>query len=159
MRISDTGSSGLDLQYLLKVAIDAMNDTPHYGGDVDTILIKSETVRPHVYDFTLRIADSRMVGAAVAASGRRSVNACWHAHRDVMSALFAQHSRMTLTSAVTRYLGRSGFLDAFADTGYRNIGSLAQPVKAVNACKCGLGVGEYGPGVEDAISRLWVVAF
>lgn len=159
MRISDAGSSGLDLQYLLRVAIDAMNDTPHYGGDVDTILIKSETVRPRCYDFTLRIAGHWMTGAAITASGRRSINACWHAHRDVMAALFAQHSRMTLTSAVSRYLGRSGFLDTFADTGYRNVGSLAQPVRAVDACGCRLGVGEYGDGVEDAIASLWVVAF
>lgn len=86
--------------------------------------------------FTLRVEDSRGPGARRSHSGRRLPSACWHAHRDVMSLIFATNPRAILVSAMARYEMREGFERLFRATGQQNIGSMMQPLAMQDACDC-----------------------
>ena len=71
-------------------------------------------------------------------SGRRGPWACWHATRDVLTALFDAHPEVKVRSSVGRdtvaYLGRDSFLREFPDTAYAEIGSMMSPMSLVEAC-------------------------
>lgn len=86
--------------------------------------------------FTLRTVSGRSTGARRSHSGRRLAKACWHAHRDVMQKLFDNYPNAELHSAFAKYQGLAGFTQDFPSTGWRNIGSMAQPLNMQDACEC-----------------------
>lgn len=73
---------------------------------------------------------------------KRSHYACWHAHRDVLMALFdllptakvLSGSRFVNGGRIV-YNGKQGFLDTYRDTD-RNIGSQMFPVYFSESCEC-----------------------
>ena len=151
MRVVINGFTGADIQASVATAIVALNGTVHYAGsDID---VRTESVRPRVYEFTLKVRGSAVVGSAFGYR-RRTRNACWHLHRDVLAALFTLHPYATVRTRETVYIGQSDFDATMAATGERNIGTMADPVRMIRACSCNLGADDYGPGVQRAITRL-----
>lgn len=102
--------------------------------DGNVILNRSE-VRGTRVRFTLRVRDSRGPGAHASAR-RRTVSACWHAHREVIAALLQAMPEGRVTTAVADYRGLSDFLETFPETAYDNIGSVFEPVERWAACEC-----------------------
>jgi hypothetical protein len=94
-----------------------------------------EPHRNHV-QFTMRVRNSHGKGARLGHTGRHIVAACWHGHRDLMRAIFEKHPNARLVSAQAVYNGKSDFLNKFESTGYKNIGSIMQPLYYHNACEC-----------------------
>lgn len=92
----------------------------------------------------LRVSDSRGTGARTAPSGRHGPYACWHAHRDVLRALFEAHPDATVRTALAVYRGMEGFERDYPATEYRNVGSPAQPARMPDLC---VEVGCGAPGV------------
>jgi len=86
--------------------------------------------------FTLTVRDSTGPGSRVSASGRRVAAACWHAHRDIMAAIFNRYPDARLKTALADYRGQSAFNMRFPATGYTNIGSAFNPVHLHRACNC-----------------------
>jgi len=87
--------------------------------------------------FTLRVKDCHKIGAARAStSNRRLVAACWHAHRDVMRAIFRRTPDALLVTALARYEGAAGFEHEFPYTGQQNAGSMMQPRARQDCCEC-----------------------
>jgi hypothetical protein len=86
--------------------------------------------------FTLKVADSRGVGARRSWSGRRTVSACWHAHRDVMIDIFELNPNANLKTAMAHYKNKESFYDLYPGTGGKNIGSQFQPAYAEDLCDC-----------------------
>lgn len=158
-RTRDT--DGATVRLAVHEAIVRLNQVGWYSGG---ILVKSETVRQRGYDFTIRMADSRRHGTSVRkwheafgmdARMRRSVHACWHTHRDVFAAVFARHPMAVITSGLRgdiRYEGRVDFYDSYPATGRWSVGSIADPLHAIDACLCGFGPTDYAPGVMMAIT-------
>lgn len=96
----------------------------------------TEAHRNHV-SFTLRVESSKGLGHRIGHSGKRMVAACWHAHRDVMKALFKEYPNARLTSALATYRNADDFNRSFPATGNKNIGSMMQPMFMSDACECG----------------------
>ena len=86
--------------------------------------------------FTLRVARSDKPGARRSHQGRRMTAACWHVHRDFMWGMFSYYPEARLVTAMADYDGIAGFLEKFPATGDQNIGSMASPLKASEACDC-----------------------
>lgn len=118
----------------------------YYGGNL-TFKNGPDWTSGTVVRFTLRVESSGQAGAARGFSGRRSTSACWHAHRDVLAALFTLRPDAVVSTAVAKYEGASGFLDRFPDTAWRNVGSHMQPLYMVNACDCQADEEDNGPVV------------
>lgn len=86
--------------------------------------------------FTLRVRDSKGVGARRSWSGRRTVSACWHAHRDVMKNIFEINEHANLYTAMAHYKGKESFYELYPATGWANCGSQMQPACAEELCDC-----------------------
>jgi hypothetical protein len=67
---------------------------------------------------------------------RRSVSACWHAHRDVLTLLFARYPMAEVRTTYAAYLGAQSFADRFLATARTNIGSAYNPVVLTELCEC-----------------------
>lgn len=151
MRIVVNGFTGADIQASVATVTVALNGTVHYAGsDID---VRTESVRQRAYEFTLKVGGPAVVGAAFGYR-RRTRNACWHLHRDVLAGLFTLHPYATVRTRETVYIGQDNFDVTMAATGERNIGTMADPVPMIQACGCNLGAYGYGPGVERTITRL-----
>jgi hypothetical protein len=85
---------------------------------------------------TLRVRDSAGPGARTSREGRRMASACWHAHRDFLSTLFARFPHARVKSAMADYRGADDFQEKFDNTGSHNAGSMACPVSYRNLCHC-----------------------
>lgn len=94
------------------------------------------TVRRPGTNFVLRVRLSKGPGARRSGSGRRTVAACWHAHRDVMMDIFAAAPDARLTSALADYRGAADFAASFPATGHHNVGSMMEPAAIANCCEC-----------------------
>ena len=92
--------------------------------------------RPSVNRFRLRVNDSRKAGARTSASGRRTVSACWHVHRDVMEAIFAVNPDVVIVSALATYNGKEDFEHKHLATHYHNAGSRMYPAQFGDLCDC-----------------------
>ena len=97
--------------------------------------------RATITRFTLRVHSSRGPGAHQSSCGyngkrRRGVAACWHAHRDVLRAIFTRYPNAKVKSAFATYDGLDGFLRTFPATYDRNAGSAAYPVCYGDLCEC-----------------------
>jgi hypothetical protein len=83
----------------------------------------------------IRTESSREAGARRSWSGRRTVSACWHAHRDVYREVFAQYPNATVQTSMARYTA-DNFEDVYPDTGNNNIGSMFAPAYMPDLCEC-----------------------
>lgn len=70
---------------------------------------------------------------------RRTAAACWHAHRDVMRAIFKRAPAALLVTALARYEGSEGFEHEFPYTGNLQIGSMMNPRTRRESCECSSG--------------------
>lgn len=75
-------------------------------------------------------------GARRSWNGRRLTAACWHAHRDVLRAVFDVNPQAKVYTAMARYIGEDGFETNYPDTAYQNIGSYVQPAYMPECCDC-----------------------
>jgi hypothetical protein len=105
-----------------------------YGGNL--YAVKCERISARRTRFTLKVRDSKEIGAHRSSSGRRTVSACWHAHRDVMHAIFYVDPSASLTSGLVRYEGLDSFLDRYLSTYHHNAGSMMSPVPYGSLCSC-----------------------
>lgn len=85
--------------------------------------------------FTLRVASSRGSGAHMAGSGRRTVGACWHVHRDVVRALF-HYGATRVKSAFADYRSLEHFEEIHEGTYSQNVGSMMAPASYGALCEC-----------------------
>lgn len=69
-------------------------------------------------------------------NGRRVAAVCWHGHRDFMRAILARDPEARIKTAYADYRGAQDFEDSFGNTGYKNVGSMMNPVFAKDACTC-----------------------
>jgi len=104
-----------------------------YKGNLEFVYL--EPHKNHV-QFTLRVKDSHGKGARLGMTGRHMVSACWHAHRDLMREIFTQYPNARLVSAQAVYDGAADFTQKHLATGYKNIGSMMQPLTYEQACEC-----------------------
>lgn len=123
---------GIDQDQLTRI-VRAVSDS-HYGGNI-RFNREPERVGNFVH-FTLTVRSSYNKGAKRSNTGRRIAACCWHAHRDVMIALFSENPDALLVTAMARYEGRSGFEALYPATGDVNTGSMAQPLYYADACEC-----------------------
>ena len=90
--------------------------------------------------FGLRVNSSQGPGHRRSAGGlsqsKRMVAACWHAHRDVMAAIFDAFPDARLKTSLADYRGAGDFREAFPETYYSNIGSMMFPCYMGDACDC-----------------------
>lgn len=78
------------------------------------------------------VRDSHGAGARTSWSGRHGPNACWHAFRDVIAALFADHPDATVRTMLARY-DASNFARVYPPTGLIDVGrSMTMP----ELCQC-----------------------
>ena len=117
--------------------MDAYIKTPRYVVD-----FLKNNINPNQITFTLKVRDSKKAGHRVGFSrrkdgGRRRLkSACWHAHRDVMKAIFDMNPESVLKTAKVYYKGKDDFYEKFEDTGYGNIGSIMEPILYRELCEC-----------------------
>lgn len=126
-------ATGLGTESDIAFVVDAIG-RQNYGGNLE--IKSSRQVSRNVVTFTIRATSSRGPGARCSWSGRRSIAACWHAHRDVMRALFTINPDGKLYTAMATYIGRQGFEDNFEATAGRNIGSRVSPAYMPDLCEC-----------------------
>lgn len=86
--------------------------------------------------FTLTVHKSSGPGARRGERGRRIAAACWHAHRDVMVAIFTEYPDARIKTHQADYRGAEDFVAKFEATGNVNIGSQMFPLYYVEACEC-----------------------
>jgi len=91
--------------------------------------------------FTLRVASGKLLGHRLGfpnheGKQRRIASACWHVHRDFMSACFAINPEARIKSTMADYQGISDFEYSFEQTGDQNIGSQVHPLYFRDACEC-----------------------
>ncbi len=107
-----------------------------YGGNV-IVSTDTRAVGRNRITARLRVLDSRGRGARTAASGRHGPYACWHAHRDVLRALFSAYPEATVATVLQRYRGADGFEADYPATAYRNVGSQLCPAYMPQLCVTG----------------------
>ena len=105
----------------------------------DNLMVNPDTheagVRVKRVTGRIRAVSSRDAGARRSWSGRRTVSACWHAHRDVYRALFAQYPNATVQTMMARYTAQN-FEDTYPGTANHNIGSMMAPAYMPELCEC-----------------------
>ena len=117
----------------LRFAVESVSHLRYNGN----IVFKREPDRKgNFLFFTLTVVNSRNKGGRRSHSGRRVAAACWHAHRDVMRAIFETAPDAILVTALARYEGAADFADKFEATGDTNIGSAFNPLEMRYACDC-----------------------
>lgn len=134
------GDIGVPAREAVRQVVEAVSGEL-YGGNL--ILRDSRDLSKTGASFTLRVEDRTRGGWRFTSGGlgdqRRSVLACWYAHRDALAGLFAAfpeavvHSSLGREGAIT-YRGRSGFEETFPGTGSRNIGSDYCPAYMPDLC-------------------------
>lgn len=68
--------------------------------------------------------------------GRRVHAVCWHGFRDFFRACFSQAQQAVFRTALATWDGAEDFERRYQESGRKNIGSLARPVDAAEACRC-----------------------
>ena len=123
---------GIDQDQLTRI-VRTVSDS-QYGGNI--VFKREPEQQGNFLLFTLTVRSSRDKGAKRSNTGRRVAACCWHAHRDVMIALFDANPEALLVTGLARYEGRSGFEALYPATADVNMGSLAQPMYYADACEC-----------------------
>lgn len=124
--------TGLDITQLRQVMRDAT--TRYYNDNLTFNRLDSNGGK--WVNFTLRVVSSKGPGHRISMMGRHITAACWHAHRDFMIELFEQYPKAQLISCYANYRGKASFRAQFEETGYKNIGSIMQPLMMNEACGC-----------------------
>lgn len=117
----------------LRFAVESVSSL-QYDGNI--VFKREPDKKGNFLHFTLTVLDSAGPGGRRSHTGRRVAAACWHAHRDIMQAIFQLEPDALLITAFARYEGQYNFRDTFEATGYNNIGSIAQPLYMRDACTC-----------------------
>lgn len=118
----------------ISCVVRAVSDT-HYGGN---LRFKREPEKDgRAVSFTLTVDRSDGPGARRSATGRRMSVACWHAHRDVLRAIFGVCPEARVKSAKADYRGVKDYENKFDSTGDINIGSIVNPMALRHGCECG----------------------
>ncbi len=117
----------------LRMVVNVISDELYNG---ELIFDREPETKGNWIHFTLRTVSGRSPGARRTHHGRRLAKACWHAHRDVMQLLFDTFPNAELRTMLADYIGRVGFLSNFPATGATNLGSIATPLRADDACDC-----------------------
>lgn len=94
---------------------------------------KPERYGKHIR-FTLRVRNSKGIGAKIGFSGRRTIHACWHLHGDFFDELF----KINPECKVQTSLGGGAFIIDLHNGNWRdfNIGSIMRPMMASECCQC-----------------------
>ena len=67
----------------------------------------------------------------------RKVNAiCWHGFRDFFIELYQHNSNLRVVTANATYQNSFDFYKNYNQTGYKNIGSMVEPLEYNKACLC-----------------------
>ena len=67
----------------------------------------------------------------------RKVNAiCWHGFRDFFKELYEHYNTLRVVTSSTTYTSIFDFYKNYNQTGYKNIGSMIQPLQYNKACLC-----------------------
>jgi hypothetical protein len=109
-------------------AIVAKVSHERYGGNL--------VVHPHQVGLGLWAVDHRGKGARRSPSGRRLHSACWHAYRDTLRELFAQHPKATVTTALATYRGAQDFEESYPATGLHMTYAGGRERPFMNLCDC-----------------------
>jgi hypothetical protein len=98
---------------------------------------------PRGVQFTIMVHASDKPGARRSYHGRRIAAACWHAHRDLLAALFDMCPDAIISTGARRndgkrtvYVRQAGFFRDFPETGHVNIGSMFEVCEYQDACDC-----------------------
>ena len=68
---------------------------------------------------------------------KRKVNAiCWHGFRDFFIELYNYNSNLRVVTANATYQNSFDFYKNYNQTGYKNIGSMVEPLEYNKACLC-----------------------
>jgi len=68
---------------------------------------------------------------------KRKVNAiCWHGFRDFFIELYKYNDSLRIVTANTTYTSVFDFYKNYNQTGYKNIGSMLEPLEYNKACLC-----------------------
>lgn len=114
------------------------------------LTVESEPTRGRTVRVKLGTADSYAHGSRRSWSGRHGRWACWHAFRDVLTAIFNADPDATVRTSMTTYRGARGFLANYPGTADQNVGSLMQPAYMPELCDCA----DYGTTTElDELAR------
>lgn len=109
-----------------------------YGGNLKPYTLCR--VNGKTLTLTLRVKDTSGPGARRAAKnggkGRRLIAVCWHAHRDVMLAIFNVNPDARITTMLADYRGIDSFLHHHLNTASRNVGCMAKPARYAQLCDC-----------------------
>jgi len=89
----------------------------HYGGNVRIDQLREEGKRVRTVSFVLRTNDTRGKGSRRTRL-RRTTSGCWHAHRDVMAAIFAQNPDARIKTMLADYRGKADFEAKFPETAH-----------------------------------------
>ena len=82
---------------------------------------------------TLRVKDSRGLGARTSWSGRHGPWACWHVYRDVIREALRKYPHARFVTAMARY-DASNFEETYPDTAHKNVGSVMSPAYMPELC-------------------------
>ena len=74
-------------------------------------------------------------GARTSWSGRKCKAACWHAFRDVIRDILANHPDAVIITSMARYTS-ANFEDTYPSTANQNIGSMYMPRYMPELCDC-----------------------
>lgn len=113
-------------QEQLYSALQTVNE--NYNGNIQFRRLDQQSANRRM--FTLRVEDSSGAGARRAASGRRTVSACWHVHGEFFEALLKQDENIFIRSNGRRIDKHGGNWEEI------NIGSEFMPVYMSTLCDC-----------------------
>lgn len=114
--------------------------SPEYDGNVeihqDAKPLTQGVRGPNGFRGRIRVKSSREAGARRSWSGRRTVSACWHVHRDIMVEVFNLNPSARISTSLADYRGREDFLNKYPGTAHHNIGSMMTPAYMPELCDC-----------------------
>ena len=82
------------------------------------------------FRFTLRVKDSKKLGAGRTLRGIRSTSACWHVHGHFFEALFEINPQAVIIARSKRITKDAGNWEDY------NVGSMMFPAMASGCCEC-----------------------
>lgn len=71
-----------------------------------------------------------------AVTGRKVNAVCWHGFRDFFLAVYRIEPGAKFVTQVDTWNGSADFEARFRESGYRNVGSMMYPVRAIDNCTC-----------------------
>lgn len=111
-----------------------------YNDNLDLADVSSSrNKRGDHFTFRLRVKDSSGPGAQFSpetmfGGGRKTVQACWHAHRDFFYAVFKINPKAVVHTALATYRGVDDFQEKFMDTAYLKLHSKWEAI--AERCRC-----------------------